>query len=101
MFRTPIFSEKISFFSYNYSKQVDKIEDPLEENPYVGRPLGTKWFREKRLNGWRVYYLIYEEYVVVFLITISNKKNQQRAIDAIKSLIPYYREEIKKRLKFS
>ena len=42
--------------------------------------------------------MIYDEYVVVFLIAISNKKDQQNAIDTIKSLIPYYKGEIKKKI---
>ena len=48
--------------------------------------------------NYRVYYLVYEEYIVVFVITISTKKDQQDAIDKIKSLIPHYQEEIKKKL---
>ena len=51
--------------------------------------------RESRIIG---YYLIYDEYVVVFVIAISDKKEQQRVINAIKSLIPFYKEEIKKKL---
>src|SRR3989344_8472361 len=94
VFRTPIFSEKISLFSDNYIKQVDKIEDQLEENPYVGRPLRTKWFREKRLNGWRVYYLIYEELKSVYIITLSDKKDQQKTINTIKMFLERYKKEI-------
>ena len=94
VFRTPIFSDKISFFSDNYMKQVDKIEDQLEENPYVGRPLGTKWFREKRLNGWRVYYLIYEDLKAVYIITLSDKKDQQKTINTIKMFLEKFKKEI-------
>jgi hypothetical protein len=48
--------------------------------------------------NYRVFYLVYEAYVVVFVITISTKKDQQDAIDKIKSLIPHYQEEIRKKL---
>ena len=48
--------------------------------------------------NYRIYYLVYDKHLVVFVITISNKKNQQEAINRIKLLIPYYREEIKKNL---
>lgn len=80
---------------------MDKELEQLKINLYVGRPLGYKFFREKRVEKYRFYYLIYEELVVVFVIAISDKKDQQSTINKIKSLIPYYREEIKRRLNFS
>lgn len=54
--------------------------------------------RVKKVKNYRFYYLIYDEFVIVFIIALSDKKEQQHAIDAIKSLIPQYRELIKKRL---
>ena len=79
-------------------KQIAREIDQLEENPYVGKPLGYKFFREKKVKNYRIYYLIYDDYLIVFIITISGKKNQQKAIDSIKTLIPFYRYEIKKKL---
>jgi len=78
--------------------QIEKEIEQLEINPYVGKPLGYKFFREKKVKGYRFYYLIYDEYVVVFVIALSDKKDQQKTIDSIKVLIPFYREEIKKRI---
>jgi len=77
---------------------IDNEIEQLEMNPYVGRYLGYKFFREKKIKNHRIYYLIYEEHVVVFLIAISTKRDQQKAIDKIKSLIPTYKEEIKRKL---
>ena len=81
--------------------RINKELGQIEINPYVGKPLGYKFFREKKVGGYWFYYLIYEEHVVVFVISISTKKNQQSAINKIKNLIPYYREEIKKKLNSS
>ena len=78
--------------------QIEKAIEQLETNPFVGKPLGYKFFREKKAKNYRIYYLIYEDYIVTFLIAISSKKDQQEAIDKIKNLIPYYREEIKRKL---
>lgn len=78
-------------------KQIEKEIGQLETNPYVGKPLGYKFFREKKVGNHRFYYLIYEEYLVVFLIALSDKKQQQKVIDTIKSLMPYYRKEIEKK----
>ncbi len=79
-------------------REITKEIDQLEENPYSGKPLGYPFFREKKVKNYRIYYLVYDEQVVVFLISISTKDNQQETIDKIKVLIPYYREEIKRRI---
>ena len=78
--------------------QIDNELEQLQTNPYVGKPLGYPFFREKKIQSYRVYYLIYDEYVVVFVITISDKKDQQKSIDKIRSLLPFYRDEIKRKL---
>ncbi|MDO8460556.1 MAG: type II toxin-antitoxin system RelE/ParE family toxin [Nanoarchaeota archaeon] len=78
--------------------QIDKEISQLKVNPFVGKPLGYEFFREKKVKNHRFYYLIYEEHVIVFVVALSDKKNQQQVIDNIKSLIPFYKEEIKKKL---
>ncbi|MBW2977141.1 type II toxin-antitoxin system RelE/ParE family toxin [Candidatus Woesearchaeota archaeon] len=82
-------------------KQIGREIGQLATNPYSGKPLGYKFFREKKVKGYRIYFLIYEEYLVVFIITVSGKKDQQEVINTIKALIPVYREEIKKRFRLS
>ena len=79
-------------------REIAKEINQLEENPYSGKPLGYKFFREKKIMNYCVYFLVYAEFVVVFVITISTKKDQQEAIDKIRSLIPYYQQEIRKKL---
>ena len=78
--------------------QIEKEIEQLETNPYSSKPLGYRFFREKKIKNRRIYFLIYEEYIVIFIITISDKKDQQKVINTIKSLIPYYRKEIKRKL---
>lgn len=94
VFRTPIFGRKLNDFSDNSKKQIDNFESQFENNPYVGKPLGTKWFREKRLGVFRIYYLIYEDLKAVYMITISGKKDQQKVINTIRHFLDKYREEI-------
>ena len=99
IFTTEQFDSEFSKLDTSLKIQIERIFEQLEEDPYVGKPLGYKFFREKKIKNNRVYYLIYEEYIVVFVITISDKKEQQKTINTIKHLIPYYQEEIKKKLK--
>jgi len=53
------FDKELSKFDSYFREQVDKIESQLIENPYVGDALNVKWFREKRIGKYRIYYLIY------------------------------------------
>ena len=78
--------------------QISKEISQLEENPYVGKLLGFSFFREKKILNYRIYYLIYDNYVAVFVIALSTKKDQQDVINKIKHLLPYYKEEVKKRI---
>ena len=79
-------------------RMIDGEIKQLEANPHIGKPLGYKFFREKKVRNYRFYYLVYDEYVVVFVVAISSKKDQQKAIDKIRLLMPYYKEEIKRKL---
>ena len=56
----------------------------LAEEPYQGKPLGVAFFREKKFKGKRLYYRIYEDEGIVLLLAVSNKKAQQRTIDALR-----------------
>ena len=98
IFTTEEFDRDFEKLDNSLKIQIEKEINQLINNPYVGKPLGYKFFREKKVKNYRIYYLIYEDYVVVFVIAVSSKKDQQQAIDKIKYLMPYYREQIKIRL---
>lgn len=98
IYTTEEFGKDYEKLDYSIQKQVEKIFEKLKVNPYVGKPLGYDFFREKKIQNYRIYYLIYDSYVAVFVIAISDKKDQQEVINKIKSLIPFYRGEIKKKI---
>ena len=68
----------------------------MVQNPYVGKPLGVRWFREKKLSKYRVHYLIYEDLKAVYIITLSGKKDQQKVINTIRHFLDKYKEEIER-----
>ena len=72
-----------------------KIESKLSINPYVGKSLSTKWLREKKVESYRIYYLIYEEFKIVYMVAISKKKNQQKVINTIRGFLEIYYTRIK------
>jgi len=49
-----------------------------------GKMLGLPFLREKRLNGKRLLFLVYEKEQAILLVMVTDKKHQQEDIDAIK-----------------
>ncbi len=99
VFRSDWYESKLNKLSKFEIERVSKFEQSLKESPYAGKPLGYKFFREKRFNGKRLIFLVYEEHKCIFLITIAEKKVQQQVIDFIKSNLDVYKNEIEERIK--
>ena len=70
--------------------------EKLSENPFVGRPLSYPFFRELKASGFRIYYLIYESTQSVYVVNLSDKKDQQKIINSIMLLLDVYKKEIEK-----
>lgn len=92
--KTELFEKKFNKLDKSLQEQIENIKKQLEYNPYVGDALQVEFFREKRIGKFRIYYLIYKEYVIVYMITISGKKDQQKAIDTVLLFLDKYKEEI-------
>jgi hypothetical protein len=96
VFRSGRFDKELARFDSFFIDRVGKIESQLSENPYVGDPLNVKWFREKKMDKYRVYFIIYEDIFSVFMVAISEKKDQQKVINTVRFLFDFFREEIEK-----
>ena len=88
------FDGDLGKFDKDFHEQVDKIENQLMENPYLGDSLSLKWFREKRIREKRIYFLVYDDLKAVFMVAISGKKDQQRVINTIRLLLESFRKEL-------
>lgn len=95
IYHSSTFDKLLEKCEKNFRVWLDKIEDQLVDNPYAGDPLGVRWFREKKYGIYRVYFLIYEEYQTVFMVNMSEKKDQQKIINTIRLLLDVYQDEIK------
>jgi len=62
---------------------IKKMIKQLEESSNVGKPLRVDWFREKKFEGNRLFYLIYADLNKVLLVAYGKKKGQQKIIDEI------------------
>lgn len=57
----------------------------LEEDPYsVGKPLGSKHFRELKNLCYRAYFVIVENEITIILVSVSKKKDQHEKINNIR-----------------
>ncbi len=91
---TKRFDKEVEKLSNEETKRIKNIYNQLQENPYVGDQLQIKVLREKRLNGKRIYYLVFEDLWAVLMIAISDKKAQQKVIDYILDNINIFRESV-------
>ena len=94
VFVTRTFEEKLCKEEKDFRDWVEKVFDQLNKNPFAGKPLGTKWFREKKFKNKRVYFLVFEDKESVYLVDISGKKDQQKIINSILFLLDSYKKEI-------
>jgi len=56
--------------------------------------LQIRVLREKRLDGKRIYYLIFDDLKAVLMVAVSNKKAQQKVIDYIIENINVFRKTV-------
>jgi len=89
------FDKELSKLDKYFLDRLDKIENQLVENPYAGDPLNVKWFREKRIDKYRIYFLIYDDLGTIFMVAISEKKDQQKKINTMRLLFDLLKDELK------
>ena len=94
VFVTETFQSKLLKQDKKFKVWIDKVFDQLAVNPFAGKPLGAKWFREKRFENFRVYFLVFEEKKSVYVVNLSIKKDQQRIINSIRLLLDTYKKEL-------
>ena len=99
VFRSGKYEQKLNKLDKSEFDRVIKFEQSLKIEPYNGKPLGYEFFREKKFDGKRILFLVYEEHKCVFLITITDKKLQRIEINFIKANLDIYKDEIDRRMK--
>lgn len=98
VFSTEEFDKIEGELSVFYQERIESFIGQLKRTPKIGRPLGYYYFREKKMDHLRVYFLVYEDLNAVLLVAISNKKTQEQTIIFIKEHLKDYLEIIRKKL---
>lgn len=85
IFTTEEFDKDVSKLSPQEQTRVNLILKQLKEKGKdIGKPLsGLSFFREKKFDGKRLYYLVYKDSFVILAIAIGDKKAQQATINRI------------------
>jgi mRNA-degrading endonuclease RelE of RelBE toxin-antitoxin system len=99
VFRSDWYDKKLNKLDNQEQKRVSDFEQELKIQPYSGRPLGYEFLREKKFDGKRLLFLIYDKHNIVFLITITDKKAQQQEIDFIKTHLDIYQNQVEELMK--
>lgn len=91
------FEDNFAKLSPDIKERFENQIKKLRNNPYaLGKPLGYPWFRELKNEKFRVYYLIYDQLIVILFVAVSDKKTQQEAINIIKGNLKMFKEFVEK-----
>ena len=85
---TNVEKERINRFVYQLT----------EKGPTVGKPLGYLFFREKKFDGKRMFFLIYAEWQTILLADVTDKKEQASTINEIRNELPLLKEFVRQKL---
>ena len=99
VYTTRGFDEEVNKLEKIEQERIDKLYPKLKENPYVGDPIRFRFFREKRINGKRVYFLVFDDLKAVLFVAVSDKKTQQETIDSVLGKINQFKEYLRKVIK--
>jgi len=91
-----LYEKIIKKLSNNNQERFENLVKQLENNPHVGDSLQIKNIREKRFNGKRIYFVIFNDLKAVLIVALSDKKSQQKIIDFIRTNLNEYKELLKR-----
>ncbi|MBI2583115.1 MAG: hypothetical protein HYW25_00475 [Candidatus Aenigmarchaeota archaeon] len=82
-FETETFSKIYESLTATEREWINKMKRQLKSNPKAGDPLRFQWFREKKFENKRLYYMISMKKPRILLVSFASKKDQQKIIDYI------------------
>ena len=85
--RTEQFIKKFSKLDKSIQSRFEKKISGLAEDPFKGKSLNSKYFRELKVMNYRIYYAIIEKEVIILMLDLSTKKDQQNVINTLKTQI--------------
>ena len=74
--------------------KINKTIKEIKKGKIYGKPLSYSFFREIKIGGKRIYFLIYNEIKVVLFVAVSTKKAQKITIKQIKKQLPSLKRSV-------
>jgi hypothetical protein len=68
--------------SFAQQQSLERYKDRLARNPFIGRPLSVRFFRELKMGSKRAYFVIHTD--AVYLLFVGNKKAQRSDIERLR-----------------
>ena len=70
----------------------ERFKKKLKQGTISGKPLSVCFFREQKIGGKRIYFLLYADIRIVLFVASSDKKEQQQTINEIKEDFERFRK---------
>ncbi len=100
IFKTTTYDEDYNKLDNSEKARVNAlIESLFEYGDVTGKPLGLRFFREKKFGGKRLFYLVYKNFSSILIVAISDKKAQPATINEILLNLEEYEQYIITKLK--
>lgn len=80
IYETETFSRIFDTLTGKERNWIRKMKLQLKVNPKAGKPLGFEWFREKKFENKRLYFVISLKKPRILLVSFASKKEQQKII---------------------
>ena len=85
VYKVPKFDKQVNkLLTKSEIAELSSFIEELKAGNISGKRLTYEFFREKKIGGKRIYFLIYHDICIILLIASSDKKLQQETINAIK-----------------
>ncbi len=101
VFKTEWFEKKFLKLDKSLQDRIEKFVPQLrEKGDGVGKPLGgVHYFREKKFDGYRLYYLVYPQWSVILVVDLGAKKVQDATIRQVMTSLADYQGYVYETLK--
>ncbi len=83
IYATDTFKEICQTLDKSEQDWINKTKENLKVFP-TGKPLGYKWFKEKKYLNKRLFFLVDDKSKRILLVSFASKKDQQKIINFIK-----------------
>jgi len=84
VFHTTDYDKLLKKLDLLYQQLLFQFERRLTLDPYIGKPLGYVYFREKKFDDYRALFAVNSEARRITMLTIVDKRDQKEVINLLR-----------------